>query len=76
MAMMTTPGPEPDPIQALLDKTRDTVIVRPGEALVLGVSRDAELDELAEMRERLRTLLPGVEVVFISGIEAMAVWRP
>jgi hypothetical protein len=76
MAMMTTPGPEPDPIQALLDKTRDAVIVRPGETLIVGVSHDVALDELDWMGERLRAKLPGVAVLIVAGVEAMAVWRP
>jgi hypothetical protein len=53
-----------------------TVVIRPGDHLVIGVIGvlDEEGGELA--RQRVKAELPGVEVTILSGVSAMAVYRP
>lgn len=55
------------------------VVVRPGDTLVIRLSKDTSIEDFTRFRERalpmLKERLPGVEVVFLGGVEQIAVVR-
>lgn len=53
-----------------------TVIVRPGDTLVVARTDDVTDVELDELMTSMTTLLPGVEVVVVNRCTGLAVYRP
>lgn len=50
-------------------------VVRPGDKLVIAISRQLNMSEQADMVHFLGAHLPGVEAVIIDGVSGIAVYR-
>jgi hypothetical protein len=62
------------PVKLTLD---NAWVVRPGDKLVLGYSRSVISEhDAAMLRERIAERLPGVDLVIITDVTHMAVYKP
>lgn len=53
-----------------------TVIIRPGDVLVVATSSRASEDELARLKEETSRILPGVKLVLLENCTGLAAFRP
>lgn len=53
-----------------------TAVVRPGDTLILRVAERAPMEYIDRCRKTIREELSGVEVLFVGGVEEMAIYRP
>ncbi|GAA4221508.1 hypothetical protein FHR32_005118 [Streptosporangium album] len=69
-----------EPEGALPVEVTEALIVRPGDTLILRLASNTTPEQFARSREMvgpgLKERLPGVEVVWLGGIEQMAVYHP
>jgi hypothetical protein len=58
----------------------EALVVRPGDTLILRLASAISPEQYKRLRENLepglKEHMPGVEVIFLGGIEQMAVYRP
>ena len=54
----------------------DAVTVRPGDKLVVRVNGNMSRAEVDEWKAYVAELLPGVELVVVTGVEQLLVYRP
>lgn len=58
----------------------EVTVIRPGDTLVLRLASEippCQVDQVTRtLRDRLRARLPGVDVLLITGVDGLAVYRP
>lgn len=58
----------------------EALIVRPGDTLIMRLRSDVSREQFNALRENtepmLKERLPGVEVMWLGGVEQIAVYRP
>lgn len=54
----------------------DLSVIRPGDTVLVRMHRDIPLVQAHTVAERLRDRLPDVEVIVLTGADAIAVYRP
>lgn len=57
-------------------KLSSTVTVAPGHTLIVGTSAPCAIEEAAQIKEHIEKRLPGVSVIVISGVSALASYDP
>lgn len=53
-----------------------TAVVRPGDTLILRVTDRTPMEYIDRCGKSLREKLPDVEILFVGGVEEMAIYRP
>ena len=51
-------------------------LMRPGDTLIVGIPVGHHVPRIEEMKQRFRDLVPGCEIVYISGASGMTIYRP
>lgn len=59
-------------VRAELD---NAAVVRPGDKLIVGMSRHIGMADAHALKDRFAEVLPGVEVLVVDSVSALAVYR-
>jgi hypothetical protein len=51
-------------------------IMRPGDTLLIGIPAGLVTAHLEDMKEKFREKFPGVEPVFLVGLQGAVIYRP
>lgn len=64
------------PTTVTVDIAADLTVIRPGDTVLVRMQRDIPRVQLETVADRLRERLPGVEVLLLTGVDGIDVYRP
>lgn len=52
------------------------IVIRPGDTVLMRVDQELSADELTALAEKMKDRLPGCDIIFLSGLQVVDVYRP